>query len=57
MDVTLKTTEEVERFFRETGNVLLGSAPKGDADVFPTQNVLCCEPQRFPILHRTHPSQ
>ena len=30
---------------------------KGDADVFPTQNVLCCEPQRFPILHRTHPSQ
>lgn len=29
----------------------------GDADVFPTQNVLCCESQRHPVLGGAHPSQ
>ena len=29
---------------------------KGDADVFPSQN-LCCKPQGSPILHGAHPSQ
>lgn len=49
MDVTLKTTEEVERFFRETGNVLLGSAPKmRNAQIVFTEKtregacILCC---------------
>lgn len=41
----------------EDGDVFKIYLLDGDADVFPTQNVLCCEPQRFPILHRTHPSQ
>lgn len=44
-DFSIKMTGEIEQL------------KHGDADVFPTQNVLCCEPQRFPILHRTHPSQ
>ena len=29
----------------------------GDADVFPTQNVLCRESQRHPVLDGTHPSR
>ena len=49
MDVTLKTTEEVERFFQETDNVLLGPPPKmKNAQIVFTEKahtgkcILCC---------------